>query len=110
SITMKPMILITNVDGIFFPGLHAIVSAVKHLGDVLIVAPVHQQTATGRAIMKDPNGGMIDKISLVIDNANYTAYAVYGSPAEAASHAILELAPKKPDLCIAGINYGENLG
>ena len=106
----RPMILITNDDGIFSPGITTVASAVKDLGETLIVAPIQQRTASGRAIAKDPNGGMVDRISLDVDGKIHTAYAVYGTPAEAASHAVLELAPYKPSLCIAGINYGENVG
>jgi len=57
-------------------------------------------TSTGRILRKN----------LVVNGADIPAYAVEGSPAQAVQHAILELAPRLPDLAVSGINYGENLG
>jgi len=107
---MKPLILVTSDDGIFSPGLKAAAAAVKHLGDILIVAPRYQQTAMSRSFPKGDSIGIIEKVSLEIDDITYAGYAVYGSPAQAVSHAVLELASGKPDLCLCGINYGENVG
>lgn len=107
---MKPLILVTNDDGVFSPGLAAAVEAIEAFGEPLIVAPRFQQTSLSRAYPKAIDTGIIEALELVINDSKYTAYAVHGSPAQAVSHAILELAPRKPDLCISGINYGENLG
>lgn len=106
----SPLILVTNDDGIDSPGLHAAVAAVAHLGDVLIVAPVFQQTSMGRARPVGTTMGVVETRELSINGTRYAAYAVHGSPVHAVLHAIFELADRKPDLCISGINYGENLG
>ena len=45
-----------------------------------------------------------------VEGRDYRAYAVHGSPALAVAHGVMELSERKPDLCISGINYGENLG
>jgi 5'-nucleotidase len=107
---MKPMILVTTDDGIFSPGLKAAVAAVKHIGDVFIVAPRYQQTAMSRSFPKGDSIGIIEQVSLEIDSVTYAGHAVYGSPAQAVSHAVLELVSSRPSLCVCGINYGENLG
>lgn len=107
---MKPLLLITNDDGIFSPGLKAAAEAVESLGDLLIVAPRYQQTSMSRAFPKGDDVGIIESVELKINDKTHTAYAVHGSPALAVSHAVLELANRKPSLCISGINYGENLG
>lgn len=107
---MKPLILITNDDGVYSPGLKAAAEAVDSLGDLLIVAPRSQQTSMSRAFPKGDNVGIIELVKLKINEKNHTAYAVHGSPALAVSHAVLELAPRRPNLCISGINYGENIG
>ena len=107
---MKPLILITNDDGILSPGLRAAAVAVKHLGDLLIVEPRYQQTSMSRSFPKGDGIGIIEKISLEIEGTTHVGYAVHGSPAQAVSHAVLELTSRKPDLCLVGINYGENLG
>lgn len=106
---MKPLILITNDDGVYSPGLIA-AEAVQYLGDLLIVAPRFQQTSMGRSFPKSDDVGVIEKMRVMVNGAEIDAYGVHGSPAHAVSHGILELAYKKPDLCISGINYGENLG
>lgn len=107
---MKPLILITNDDGIYSPGLRAAAEAVADLGELLIAAPHSQQTSMGRAFPRTADLGIIETTSLMIHGKSIKAYAVHGSPAYAVAHAVLEIADRKPDLCISGINYGENLG
>lgn len=107
---MKPLFLLVNDDGIHSPGLKAAAEAVADLGELLIVAPHVQQTGMGRAFPRTPETGIIDEVELEICGKPVLAYAVHGSPAYAAAHGVLELAERKPDLCISGINYGENLG
>ena len=105
----RPLILVTNDDGIRSPGLLAAVAAVSPLGDVLVVAPRRQQSSVGRS-MPATSTGRIFQETLVVNGASILAYAVDGSPAQVVQHAILELAPRLPDLAVSGINYGENLG
>ena len=47
--TNRPLILVTNDDGINSPGLHASAEAVAGLGELLIIAPKSQRTSTGRS-------------------------------------------------------------
>jgi len=103
------LILVTNDDGIASPGLHAAAAAMEKLGEVLIVAPERQQSGMGRSM---PPGyeGRITRRALALNGRTVEAYAVDGSPAQAVLHAIVELAPRKPDLVVSGINYGENVG
>jgi 5'-nucleotidase len=105
-----PLILVTNDDGIDSSGLHAAVEAVADLGDPLIVAPLTQQTSMGRSMPVGIEIGVVGERLLTIGGRRYPAYAVNGSPAQAVLHAILELAPRVPSLCVSGVNYGENLG
>src|SRR5260370_6223336 len=107
---MRPLILITNDDGIHSPGLHAAAEAALQRGDLLIAAPRYQQTAMSRSMPNGEDTGVIETLSLDLGGVAHRAYAIHGSPAQAVLHAILELAPEKPTLCISGINYGENLG
>lgn len=106
---IKPLILITNDDGIQSPGLHAAARAAATLGDVLVVAPNRQWSGAGRSLPHQVQG-QIFPYSLQVNGRRIDAYQVDGSPAAGVLHALLELAPKKPDLLISGINYGENLG
>jgi 5'-nucleotidase len=107
---MKKLILVTNDDGVDSPGIIAAAEAVVGLGDVYIVAPISQQTAMSRAIPKGADIGIIETREIDLCGDKHRAFAVHGSPALAVSHAVLELCPRMPDLCISGINYGENLG
>jgi 5'-nucleotidase len=105
----KPLILITNDDGIQSPGLHAAARAAAGLGEVLVVAPDSQWSGAGRSLPHDLDGD-ISPYPLELAAREVEAYQVDGSPAGGVLHALLELAPRKPDLLISGINYGENLG
>ena len=60
----RPLILLTNDDGVHSPGLAALCEAVAPLGEVLIAAPATQQTSTGRSYPRGPEWGKIRAISL----------------------------------------------
>ena len=107
---MKRLILVTNDDGINSPGLRAAVEAATEFGDVVCAAPQTQQTAMGGSYPMHPRNGEIKKSVMHVEGIAVPAYGVFGSPAIAVAHAVLSLCKRKPDLCISGINYGENLG
>jgi 5'-nucleotidase len=107
---MRPLILLTNDDGITSPGLRAAAEAVADLGDLLVVAPSTQQTSMSRAFTRGPDVGQVVQVPFAVAGREVPAYAVTGSPVLAVAHALLELAPRLPDLCVSGINYGENCG
>ena len=107
---MRPLILVTNDDGVLSPGIIAAVEAVQELGEVLVSAPRHQQTSMGRAFPVGDELGRIEVVPLETGARMHRAFGVHGSPAQAVSHAVLEIAGRTPDLCVSGINYGENLG
>jgi len=107
---VEPLILVTNDDGVLSPGIVAAVEAVQDLGEVLISAPRYQQTSMSRAFPIGDGLGRIDVIDLQVGSYLHRGFGVHGSPAQAVSHAMLEIAGRTPDLCVSGINYGENLG
>ncbi|MEI9887757.1 MAG: 5'/3'-nucleotidase SurE [Rhizomicrobium sp.] len=107
---MKPLILVTNDDGIESPGLAAAVEVAIALGEVIVAAPIDQQTSTGRGYAKTPTTGRIFRHDRFKAREVLGAFGIEGTPATAVSHALLELVPRRPDLCISGINYGENVG
>lgn len=111
----KPLILVTNDDGIDSPGLAAAVRGAMRVGDVVIAAPSEQHTAMGRAYPDRDDLGVIDTVQLDVGiGAPVEAYAVHGSPGYAAAYGIAEIAPKikgrKPDITVSGINTGANCG
>lgn len=107
---MKPLILVTNDDGIQSPGLLAAAEAVMELGEPLIVAPAYQQTSMGRSFPRTKELGLVEPVNLTVNGNTVIGYKVYGSPGYMVAHGILELSSRKPDICISGVNYGENLG
>lgn len=104
----KPLILLTNDDGIRSPGLWAAAEVLSELGFVTVAAPREQASGSGRS-MPPTSQGSITKKEVQVGGQTWTVYAVDGSPAQTVQHAIIELMPRVPDLVVAGINYGENV-
>ncbi|MFH1186300.1 MAG: 5'/3'-nucleotidase SurE [Chloroflexota bacterium] len=107
--TSKPQILLTNDDGIQSPGLWAAAGALAAIGRVTVAAPAEQSSGMGRSL-PSTSSGIIREEKLRVNGQEWVVYAVSGSPAQAVQHAVLEIMPKKPDLVVSGINYGENVG
>ncbi len=105
----KPQILLTNDDGIQSPGLWAAAAALAAIGRVTVAAPADQSSGMGRSL-PSTSSGIIQEQKLRVNGQEWTVYAVAGSPAQAVQHGVLEIMPKKPDLVVSGINYGENVG
>lgn len=105
----RPLILLTNDDGLNSPGLKAAAEALIELGDLMVVAPKNQQTGVGRALSPEHDGALFEEV-FEVRGQRIPAYSLFGSPTQAVLHGVLELAPRRPDLVVSGINYGENLG
>lgn len=101
----KPFILVTNDDGITAPGIRALISVMKELGDVVVVAPDSPQSATGHAITIN-NTLSINKID--IDPDVELEYSCSGTPVDCVKFAVTEILKRKPDLCVSGVNHGSN--
>lgn len=102
--TQKPLILVSNDDGITAPGIRNLVSAVQHLGEVVIVAPDSPQSAMGHAVtISRPL--RLDKTDIYGD---IIAYQCSGTPADCVKLAVDKVLHRKPDLLVSGINHGSN--
>ncbi len=108
-ITQRPLILITNDDGVTSKGLRTAAEVCEPLGELLIVAPYQQQSGAGRS-MPPTSEGRIFRQTLRINDHSVTVYAIEGTPAQVVQHGLFELADRRVDLVVSGINYGENLG
>lgn len=95
----------TNDDGITAPGIRALISVMKELGEVVVVAPDSPQSATGHAITIN-NTLHINKID--IDPDVEIEYSCSGTPVDCVKFAVSEILKRKPDLCVSGINHGSN--
>ncbi len=108
--TRAPRIMITNDDGVNSPGILAAADAVSEFAEVMIVAPLVQQTAMGRALHGNPQA-CLEPVQLSSPNGKtYNAYACEATPARTIGHGMKVMPDYIPDLVISGINYGENLG
>lgn len=100
------LILLTNDDGIYAPGLAALYQELRHLGEVMVVAPESEQSAVGHAIsLSTPL--RVKKAPLAGDG---WGWAVSGTPADCVKIALAELLPGTPELVVSGINLGPNVG
>ena len=103
----KPLILVTNDDGITAPGLRALVRYMKEIGDVVVVAPDSPQSGMGHAITLD-NTLYSKKVTIDPENGATEEYSCSGTPADCVKLALQELLDRKPDICVSGINHGSN--
>ena len=100
----KPVILVTNDDGITAPGLRSLVESMKELGEVVVVAPDGPQSGMGHAItIGKPL--RLDKIEV---HGEFLGYQCSGTPVDCVKLAVNKVLHRKPDLCVSGINHGSN--
>lgn len=101
----KPLILITNDDGITAPGIRALIKIMNKIGDVVVVAPDSPQSGMGHAITID---NVLRCNPITIDDGPQIEYTCSGTPADCVKMAKHEILNKAPDLCVSGINHGSN--
>jgi 5'-nucleotidase len=97
-----PLLLVTNDDGVHAPGIRALAAALAAIGEVRIVAPDREVSACAQSLTltraveaREIEGGV---------------YAVDGTPADCVNMAVARLLGRRPDIVVAGINRGANLG
>jgi 5'-nucleotidase len=100
------IILLTNDDGIYAPGLAAMKEELARLGEVYVVAPAREQSGVAHSITYLTP--LI--IKEVFVGRDLWGWAVEGSPADCVKIAVSELCPARPDLVVSGINSGLNAG
>jgi 5'-nucleotidase len=100
--SMKPLLLLTNDDGFFSEGIESLSCHLKGLGEIYIIAPDRERSATSLALtLHHP---------LRVKKIKTRVFAVDGTPADCVYLATQKLLPRKPTLLISGINRGPNLG
>ncbi|WP_353118081.1 5'/3'-nucleotidase SurE [Myroides odoratus] len=101
----KPLILVTNDDGITAPGIRALIDVMKEIGEVVVVAPDSAQSGMGHAVTIN-NTLTLEKVQ--IDSELEHEYACSGTPVDCVKIALGQILDRKPDLCVSGINHGSN--
>jgi len=100
-------ILLTNDDGVHAPGLRALRKELQKIGEVIVVAPVGEQSAVGHSVtLLTPL--IIQEV--FDDDKKFLGWAVEGRPADCVKLALMELLPDPPDLIVSGMNAGSNAG
>lgn len=98
----RPLILVTNDDGILAPGLAALAEAVQDLGEVLVCAPETERSGSSHAITLHSH--------LRTDEIKPGWFRVNGTPVDCVYLGSLHLCARRPDLVVSGVNPGFNLG
>ena len=101
----KPLILVTNDDGVLAPGIRALIDVMSQIGEVVVVAPDKPQSAMGHAITINSTL-YLNKLSK--DGDLITEYSCSGTPVDCVKLAVNEILKRKPDLCVSGVNHGSN--
>lgn len=97
-------ILVTNDDGIDAQGIQVLAESLKEVGEVIVVAPLKEQSAVGHGITM-----MIPlRIIEYKKNGKLFGYAINGTPADCVKIGVRNIMQTPPDLVVSGINHGAN--
>jgi 5'-nucleotidase len=95
-------ILVTNDDGVEAPGLRALVRALRDIGEIVVVAPESEMSASAHSLtLTRP---------LKVKRRSRGVYSVDGTPTDCVYLALFEIVGRDVDLVVSGINRGWNLG
>lgn len=101
----KPLILITNDDGVEAKGINELIECLRDLGDLVVFAPDGPRSGMASAITSI----IPIKYSLVKKENGLTIYSCTGTPVDCVKLAINVVLDRKPDLLVSGINHGGNM-
>ena len=100
----KPLILVSNDDGVNAKGINALIESLKELGKLYVVAPDGPRSGQSSAItVNEPL-----RAKLIKEEENLKIYKCNGTPTDCVKLAINQILPQKPDLVVSGINHGSN--
>ncbi len=100
----KPLILVTNDDGVIAPGIRHLINYMLEIGKVVVVAPDKPQSGMGHAVtLEKPL--RLERISL---NSTHEEFSCSGTPVDCVKIGINSILQRKPDLIVSGINHGSN--
>jgi 5'-nucleotidase len=96
------MILVTNDDGVYSPGIQMLAKRMRELDTVVIVAPDRERSAAGHS--------MTLHRPLLIEEIKESVFSVNGTPTDCVNIAVKGMLKETPRLVVSGINKGPNLG
>ncbi len=98
----RPLLLLTNDDGIDALGLEVLARALASVGEVMVAAPDRERSAVGHSVsLSQP---------LRVEERGPGRVAISGTPVDAVLLSLFGLCPRPPSLVVSGINHGPNLG
>lgn len=95
-------ILLSNDDGYFAPGLHALAAALSEVGKVTVVAPERDRSGASNSLTLDR--------PLSLRKAASGFHYVNGTPTDCVHLAVTGMLDELPDMVVSGINHGANMG
>jgi 5'-nucleotidase len=100
----RPLILITNDDGVLAPGINLLLKLMMPLGDVIVMAPDIPRSGQSSALT------VIHPIRFkkIDEKPGLVFYSCTGTPTDCVKLALNEVVPRTPDLLVSGINHGSN--
>ncbi|NNE55843.1 MAG: 5'/3'-nucleotidase SurE [Flavobacteriales bacterium] len=103
----RPLILVTNDDGITAGGIQALAEVMTEFGEVIVVAPDKPQSGMGHAVTINQIL-RLEKVDFPV-NGVIEAYSTSGTPVDCVKLAIYSIINgRKPDLLVSGVNHGAN--
>lgn len=100
----RPLILITNDDGVTAKGITELSEVMRLFGDVVVVAPERHMSGMSNAITVD----FPIRVTKTVDEEGYEVYSCTGTPVDCVKLAFNQLLDKYPDFVVSGINHGSN--
>ena len=100
----KPLLLLTNDDGIHASGLHNLIDAVRPLGEIIVVAPDVARSGMSGAITHS----IPVRATLIKEEEGLTVYSCTGTPVDCVKLSLNKLLNRRPDILLSGINHGSN--
>ena len=102
----RPLIFLSNDDGLGAPGLNYLIETVTPLGDVIVVAPATPQSGKSSAItVEEPL-----RLTPVSSEPGLKIFKVNGTPVDCVKLGLHAAVDRRPDIVIGGINHGSNSG
>ncbi len=103
-IQQKPLLLLSNDDGVNAKGINELIKALRPLGELIVMAPDGPRSGSSCAITTTTPL----RCNLVRKEPGLTIYKCSGTPTDCVKLALHTFVPRKPDLVIGGINHGDN--
>jgi len=100
----RPLLLLTNDDGVQASGLIHLIEAVRSLGEIVVVAPDVPRSGMSGAITHT----VPIRVDLVKKEEGLTVYSCTGTPVDCVKIGLNRLLDRKPDILLSGINHGSN--